>query len=393
LRYFIELSYLGTHFAGFQIQPNQRTVQGDLEQALSTILRQSIQIQGSSRTDTGVHARHQMVQAEWDTETNIQDLVHRLNGFLSSDIVIHRIFLVPSTFHARFDASFRRYRYVISKKKNPFSQQTAWYFAADLNHEAMIEATRELLGTHDFQTFSKVKTEVKTFWCTIESASWEFTDDEAIFTIQANRFLRGMVRALVGTLVDVGLGKRKPSEMPQLIAAKNRSSAGATAPALGLSLIEVGYPAFPPVVRSAQGYEMPVVRTFFETYAQELGVDLCFQGFREELISLPHPYDDILWLEAGGQRVGVVALKKIGEGVAEMKRLFILPQFRAKGWSRILIEALENKAKGLGYHELKLDTLERLTAAVALYRSMGYLETKPYNVNPEPDILYFSKKL
>lgn len=338
-----------------------------------------------------------MAQAEWVSDMPTTELVHRLNAFLKPDLAIHRIFPVPDDFHARFKATFRTYHYQIARKKNPFEIDTSWYFTGPLDQEAMQAATKWLLGTHDFQAFSKVKTDVKTFFCTVTSATWIFTEDQAVFQIQANRFLRGMVRALVGTLVEVGQGKRTVASVEELLQAKDRRLAGAAAPAQGLSLVQVGYPSIPPVVRSAHLSEMPLVRTFFETYAQELGIDLGFQGFQAELDSLPVPYEapngDILWLEAAGERIGIVAIKKLEEGVAEMKRLFILPQYRGKGWSQCLVAAVEKKAKSLGYLTLKLDTLERLISAVALYRKMEYTETAPYNYNPEPDILYFTKQL
>lgn len=389
---------MGTHFAGSQIQPGQRTVQGDLESALSLILRQPVQVQGSSRTDAGVHAKHQIFQGEWESDILESDLVFKLNRFLKADLAIHRIWAVPSNFHARFDAQYRQYQYFISFQKNPFQQQTSWQYSGKLNLNLMQEAAQFLLGEHDFQAFSKVKTDVATFWCRIDLATWDISETHATFTIQANRFLRGMVRAIVGTLVEVGLGKISLPQFQAILENKDRKLAGPSAPALGLRLTQVGYPEFPPVVRSARPTEMIQVRTFFEQYAEELGIDLGFQGFQEELTQLPYLYQaslrgDILWLEQAGELVGIVALKALSDEIAEMKRLFILPQRRGAGWSHVLVEGVENRARQFGYKSLKLDTLARLSSAVQLYEQRGYIRTEPYNVNPEPDILYYQKIL
>lgn len=326
------------------------------------------------------------------------DLVFKLNSFLNSDVAIHRIWAVPADFHARFNAEFRQYQYTISFRKNPFDYQTSWYYSGTLDQNAMQQAAHFLLGEHDFQAFSKVKTDVKTFWCRIDNASWDFSDSQAIFTIQANRFLRGMVRALVGTLVEVGMGKITLFQFQEILLSKDRKLAGPSAPAHGLKLTQVGYEEFPPVVRSARSTEMQIVRSFFERYASELGIDLGFQGFQEELEQLPYLYEnskrgDILWVEENGVLVGIVALKALSEEIAEMKRLYVVPACRGCGLSHLLVKAVENRARELGYKVLKLDTLARLIFAVELYEKNGYTRTAAYNENPEPDILYYQKTL
>lgn len=243
MRHFIELSYKGTDFIGWQRQIEGRSVQQTLEEALATILRQPLEIVGSSRTDAGVHAEQQF--AHFDVEVPITDpekLVYRLNSLLPFDLAVRRIFPVEDEVHARFAATHRRYEYRIIRHKNPFLTNQAYLFRPDLNLESMNAATALLLKYNDFESFSKVHTDVKTFLCNITLAEWRQQEGTLVFSIQANRFLRGMVRALVGTLLDVGTGKQSVADFERIILAKNRKYAGAQAPAQGLFLVEVGYP-------------------------------------------------------------------------------------------------------------------------------------------------------
>jgi tRNA pseudouridine38-40 synthase len=243
MRYFIELSYKGTDYIGWQRQVKGRSVQQTLEEAMATILRQPIEIVGSSRTDTGVHAEQQF--AHFDFQPPIADpdkLVYRLNSILPFDLAVLDIMPVEADVHARFAATHRRYEYRIIRHKNPFLIHQAYSFRPGLDLEAMNAAAALLLQFDDFESFSKVHTDVKTFVCKISMAEWQQQGGVLVFRIQANRFLRGMVRALVGTLLDVGTGKKSVADFERIILAKNRQYAGAQAPAHGLFLVEVGYP-------------------------------------------------------------------------------------------------------------------------------------------------------
>ncbi len=250
MRYFIELAYKGTDFIGWQRQVKGRSVQQTLEEALSTILRQPIEVVGSSRTDAGVHASQQF--AHFDLGDEIPDpnkMVYRLNSLLPSDLAVSAVFLVADDAHARFAATHRRYQYRIIQQKNPFLIDGAYIFRPDLDIEAMNAAAAFLLIHKDFESFSKVHTDVKTFFCDITLAEWRQLDAETLhatslpltFTVQSNRFLRGMVRGLVGTLLEVGTGKRSVADFEEIILAKDRRAAGPQAPAQGLFLVEVGY--------------------------------------------------------------------------------------------------------------------------------------------------------
>lgn len=241
LRYFIEFSYNGKNYFGYQIQPKDISVQEELEKALSTILREKIKTTGAGRTDTGVHAKKMF--AHFDTDHILdQKLVHQLNSFLPNDIGIRQIFKVKDDFHARFDASFRTYEYYISLEKNPFTQDSAWqYWRKSLDIEKMNEACKILFEYEDFTSFAKLHTDNKTNLCKIYKAEWEQYGTELKFIVSANRFLRNMVRAIVGTMVEVGSGKIKPEDLRKVIESKNRNSAGTSAPAQGLFLVDVGY--------------------------------------------------------------------------------------------------------------------------------------------------------
>lgn len=242
MRYFLELSFDGTDYHGWQRQPNALSVQQLLEEALSMLLSVPISVVAAGRTDAGVHAHQLFVHFDIEQKLDAAELVHRLNRFLPEAIVIHELFEVRSEAHARFDALSRTYRYRISTEKNPFSTRFSWYVAQPLHIEVMNEAASMLLGTHDFECFSKSHTDVKTYICTVTQAVFEPFEDEIVFTIKADRFLRNMVRAIVGTLVEVGSGKRELSSIQGLLESKSRSKAGVSVPAKGLSLIAVEYP-------------------------------------------------------------------------------------------------------------------------------------------------------
>lgn len=241
LRYFIEFSYNGKKYFGYQIQPNAVSVQEELERALSTILREKIKTTGAGRTDTGVHAKKMF--AHFDTEKVLdQDFGRRLNSFLPADISVKRIFPVKDDFHARFDATFRTYEYYISLEKNPFTEESAWqHWRRSLDVNRMNEACKILFEYEDFTSFAKLHTDNKTNLCKIYRAEWEQNGSELKFTVSANRFLRNMVRAIVGTMVDIGAGKLQPEDLRTVIEDKHRNSAGTSAPAHGLYLVDVGY--------------------------------------------------------------------------------------------------------------------------------------------------------
>lgn len=242
IRYFMELAYKGTNFCGWQVQPQARSVQGDLENALSTMCRTQIAITGCGRTDAGVHASFYVAHFDSENEhLNHQDFTYKLNSFLSSDIVVFRIWQVNAHAHARFDATKRTYHYHINTIKNPFQQEASWYYRRDLHVELMNEACQILFEYEDFTSFSKLHTDVKTNNCTIYAAHWELEKNGLQFTISANRFLRNMVRSIVGTMIDVGEQKISLDDFRQIIEAKDRTRAGRSVPAHGLFLANVSY--------------------------------------------------------------------------------------------------------------------------------------------------------
>ncbi len=241
LRYCIEFSYNGKNYFGYQVQPDAVSVQEELEKALSTILREGTKTTGAGRTDTGVHAKKMF--AHFDTEKVLDnDLARKLNSFLPPDISVKRVFTVKDDFHARFDATYRTYEYYISLDKNPFTQESAWqHWKRGLDLDKMNKACKILFEYKDFTSFAKLKTDNKTNICAIYKAEWEQHGSELKFTVSANRFLRNMVRAIVGTMVEIGLGKIQPDDLRKVIEDKHRNSAGTSAPAHGLYLVDVGY--------------------------------------------------------------------------------------------------------------------------------------------------------
>ena len=243
-RYFVYLAYNGSSYHGWQIQPNGISVQEVLEKSFSTLLKQPIAITGAGRTDTGVHAN--MMVAHFDSHTAIDDctrLIGKLNAFLPQSIAIFAIKQVQPTAHARFDALSRTYQYHITTQKNPFIHQVSCKVPPTIDVNKMNTAAEKLLQYADFTSFSKLHTDVKTNICTIHQAQWtQVSDTEWVFTIQADRFLRNMVRAIVGTLFDVGNGKITIEEFCAIIEQKNRCAAGTSVPAHALFLVDVAYP-------------------------------------------------------------------------------------------------------------------------------------------------------
>lgn len=241
-RYFIELAYNGSTFNGWQIQPNDPSVQEELNKALSVLLKKDIQVVGAGRTDTGVHASFYV--AHFDHEESIPDtafLVYKLNRFLSNQIAISAIYPVKPDSHARFSALSRTYQYHIDKTKNPFTYHFAYRIYPLPDLARMNEACRILFEYDDFTSFSKLHTDTKTNICRIMKAQWEDTGSQLVFTIQADRFLRNMVRAVVGTTLEVGQGKITPEEFRQIIVSQNRCQAGTSVPGHALFLTDIEY--------------------------------------------------------------------------------------------------------------------------------------------------------
>ncbi len=241
-RYFIHLAYNGSRYHGYQIQPHSDSVQQTVEQCLSLKLGQTVAITGCGRTDTGVHARN--YYAHFDLEQEISDsqqLVNQLNAFLPNDIAVYRIFEVKPDAHARFDALARTYHYYITRTKNPFHLADAYFLYGDLDIETMQQAANLLFEYEDFTSFSKVHTQVKTNNCRIKEAQWMEQDGLLVFRIKADRFLRNMVRAIVGTLLEVGKGRMTLEGFRAVIEQKDRCEAGTSVSAHALFLEDVDY--------------------------------------------------------------------------------------------------------------------------------------------------------
>lgn len=241
MRYFIQFAYNGTHYHGWQIQPNASSVQETLNKAFSVLLNETISIMGAGRTDTGVHASEMYGHFDTEKTLDIPVLTHKLNSYLPKDIAIFDIIPVHDDAHCRFDATKRTYEYHINTLKNPFLQELSWYVSQKLDVSLMNEAAQLLLKHTDFQCFSKVNTDVNTFDCTVFEAYWKQEDGKLIFTISANRFLRNMVRAIVGTLINIGLKKITLIDFEDIIASKSREKAGFSVPAHGLYLTKIDY--------------------------------------------------------------------------------------------------------------------------------------------------------
>ena len=243
MRYFIYMAYDGANYHGWQVQPNGNSVQAELMRALSTLLRSETEVVGAGRTDAGVHARLMVAHFDHDALLDCTLLADKLNRLLPPDISVYRVRRVHPDAHARFDATYRTYQYHVSLCKDPFGRHYAWRLFHTLDFQRMNEAARTLFDYTDFTSFSKLHTDVKTNNCRIMHAEWtRMSETEWVFTIRADRFLRNMVRAIVGTLVEVGRGKLTVEGFRKVIEQKDRCSAGSSVPGHALFLVDVGYP-------------------------------------------------------------------------------------------------------------------------------------------------------
>ena len=243
MRYFLEISYNGSTFHGWQIQPNAISVQETIEDALKTLLKEEIKIVGAGRTDTGVHARHMCAHFDYEKNFGLVELKNNLNSFLNKEIYINDIYKVEDEIHARFSAISREYEYYISLKKDVFNYKTTHLIQQDLNIEKMKQALLIIQDYENFEAFSKSNTDVKTYLCNIMSCSLVKTKNIIIFKIKANRFLRNMVRAIMGTIVEIGLEKISLEELHTILKSKDRSKAGPSMPAHALFLTNIEYPS------------------------------------------------------------------------------------------------------------------------------------------------------
>lgn len=242
-RYFISLGYNGKNYCGWQIQPNGIAVQQCIEEALATLFRQPVPITGAGRTDAGVHARLMAAHFDWhEPIADLPFLMEKLNRLLPKDIAVYRIVPVRSDAHTRFDATSRTYKYYVTTRKDPFNHELVYKHSGKLDYEAMNEACKVLFDYTDFTSFSKLHTDVKTNNCRIMRADWQQEGDVWVFTVQADRFLRNMVRAIVGTLLEVGRGKLTADGVRRVIEAKDRCQAGTSVPGHALFLVDVTYP-------------------------------------------------------------------------------------------------------------------------------------------------------
>jgi tRNA pseudouridine38-40 synthase len=244
VRYFIELSFRGTGYHGWQAQPNAPSVQAEIERVLGILTHSNIGITGAGRTDTGVHARYYV--AHFDTEmeimTHVQNFIYQMNALLPTDIAVQNIRPVQTEAHARYSAVSRTYQYTIGKVKSPFDQDFAWQYTVPLNVAIMNEAAEILLKQTDFTSFCKLHSDVKNNICHIYEAEWIEKPEQLIFIIRGNRFLRNMVRALVGTMIDLGRNRLEIDDLYRILEGKNRSLAGFSVPAQGLALTDIQYP-------------------------------------------------------------------------------------------------------------------------------------------------------
>jgi tRNA pseudouridine38-40 synthase len=238
-RYFIEVSYKGEAYSGFQEQQNANSVQAEIEKALKIFYRKEFELTGSSRTDAGVHAMQNFFH--FDADTAIDDASYQLNAILPDDIVIKRIYAVKADAHCRFDAISREYRYYVYHKKNPFIQDSAYYFPYTVDMESMNVAAKEIMDHIDFTSFSKRNTQVRSFICNITQSEWVKDNDGLFYKVSANRFLRGMVKGLVGTMLQVGRGKLSLEEFKAIIESKDCTKADFSVPPHGLFLYAVKF--------------------------------------------------------------------------------------------------------------------------------------------------------
>jgi tRNA pseudouridine38-40 synthase len=241
MRYFLEVSYKGTRYSGFQVQKNGLTIQGEVQKALATVLRTTIDITGSSRTDAGVHALQNYFHFDIDFQFPAYSL-YNLNSVLPADIVIKTITPVSGNVHCRFNAIHREYSYYIYSSKNPFLTETAWFYPYKINIEALQEVANSIIYHKNFTSFSKRNTQTNTNLCTITKSFWSKDDERLVYTVKSNRFLRGMVRGLVGTMLLVGRGIISKSDFDNIIEARDCIKANFSTPAKGLFLTSVEFP-------------------------------------------------------------------------------------------------------------------------------------------------------
>jgi tRNA pseudouridine38-40 synthase len=242
MRYVMSLAFKGTHFHGWQKQHNAVSVQGVIDEKLSLLIGANIETLGCGRTDTGVHSKQFFAHFDAPMQINAEQVLFKLNQILPKDIAVYSVTKVAADFNARFDALSRTYEYIISTQHNPFITELAWFQYGKLNLEEMNKGAVLLLGKKDFESFSKVHTQVNNFICEVTEAYWRKDGDQLIFTITANRFLRNMVRAIVGTLVNIGRGKIPYNEVETILTKKDRCEAGQSVPAHGLYLTQIVYP-------------------------------------------------------------------------------------------------------------------------------------------------------
>ena len=238
-RYFIEVSYKGMAYSGFQVQQNANSVQAEIEKAMQIYYRKTFALTGSSRTDAGVHALQNYFH--FDADESVTDAAYQLNAILPPDIVIKRIYPVAAEAHCRFDATSREYRYYIYHRKDPFIEDRAYYYPYTLNMELMQWAAKEIMEHHDFTSFSKRNTQVRSFLCNVLQSEWKPDDNGLQYSVKANRFLRGMVKGLVGTMLQVGRGKLTLDQFRDIIVSKDCTQADFSVPSHGLFLLAVEY--------------------------------------------------------------------------------------------------------------------------------------------------------
>jgi tRNA pseudouridine38-40 synthase len=240
-RYFLEVFYKGSNYSGFQIQQNANSVQAEIEKAFSILQKGSVQLTGSSRTDAGVHALQNYFHFDYSGELH-PHFVYKLNAILPDDIGIKKVSRVDMEAHCRFDAQSREYRYYVYRNKNPFLKDRAYYFPYKLDMALLKEAAAMIMEFHDFSAFSKRRSQVKSFLCTIEESEWIIEQDAMVYHIKANRFLRGMVRGITGTMLQLGRGKSSLNDFKEIILSKDCTKANFSVPAHALFLMKVNYP-------------------------------------------------------------------------------------------------------------------------------------------------------
>jgi tRNA pseudouridine38-40 synthase len=241
-RYFIEVAYLGTRYAGSQVQANAVTVQWEVEKALETYLRKPVVLTGSSRTDSGVHALQNFFHFDWEGEIP-EKSIYNMNALLPADVAVNGLYRVGPESHCRFDAVAREYEYIIYRQKNPFLADRAFFYPYSIDREALERVAEAVTGYKDFTSFSKRNTQSKTFESTIMESRWLWRDETMVYKVKANRFLRGMVRGLVGTMLQAGRGKISTEDFSKIIEARDCTKADFSVPGHGLFLMRVEYPA------------------------------------------------------------------------------------------------------------------------------------------------------